>query len=168
MLDTAIRPGEAFSLDRDGVHGGHIIVRGKMGEERVPVSKKARDALLRHMTIYRRGPKGLWPQKTQGGFVGMLRRAFKDAGIKKGFPYMLRHTTATLMTDAGASAIDIKQLLRHTTMRMTERYIEQSLTRVAEAQRRFGPLTNWEGSYQQVLHLVGDEGEHVGDLMGNS
>lgn len=154
MLDTGIRPGEAYGLRREDIRGGEIVVRGKVGERRVPLSRKAREALLRWMMQH--GGSKLWTQESQRGFVLMLKRAFKDAGVK-GTPYMLRHTTATIMNANGASAFDVQRQLGHSTTRMTERYIAQSVERQAEAQRRFGPLADWEECYQQLLNLLPDE-----------
>lgn len=151
MLDTAARPGEAYSLKRENIHGSYAITYGKMGEERVPLSRKSREALLRWMMIHP-GP-GLWRQKTLRGFESMLRRAFARAGVK-GFPYMLRHTAATLLHENGAQDIDVQRLMRHRTMRMTERYVQQSLARVSEVQRRYGALADWEESYQGVFNLA--------------
>jgi len=155
MLDTMIRPGEAFNLRPPDIHAGHVVFHGKRGERQLPISPQTQRALLALPPgeVLWRGRKG---PLTREGFKQMIKRAERRAGLSGG-GYKLRHTAATLFLRRGGDAINLKRLLGHTSMAMTERYVDQSLEMLAEAQRRFSPIADYQGSYQPALTLVEQE-----------
>ncbi|NPA40576.1 MAG: site-specific integrase, partial [Thermodesulfobacteria bacterium] len=52
-----------------------------------------------------------------------LERACRKAGLKKVFPYMLRHTFAVLCLKSGIDIYDLKEMLGHSDIKTTERYL---------------------------------------------
>lgn len=62
---------------------------------------------------------------TSVGAWSIIKKAYDKAGLS-GDVHKLRHTTASLMADNGASAFDIKDHLRHTSVTTSQKYVALS------------------------------------------
>lgn len=124
FLDNGIRLAEAATLQQVNVGERTIKVTGKEGEEEVPISPDVRD-LLRQL-----GPGPVFKaydiqQFSKSGMGTLIRRILTRAEVstrKKG-PHILRHTFARVFLMSGGDAISLKNILRHSTLTMTERYV---------------------------------------------
>jgi integrase len=62
----------------------------------------------------------------QGRRIGSIKRSFRTAcqraGIDDFHPHDLRHTCAAWLVQAGRPLTEIRDLLRHSTIEMTEKY----------------------------------------------
>jgi len=121
---AGLRLGEIMRLQPGDVKHGAIVVRpGKTGRARlVPVHPAIRTA-LRRLPI----PCGwrwiLRHFERSRAAVGLTHVRFHD----------LRHTHATWLLDAGADPITVRDLLGHSSLGVTSRYLHRDLARLKRA-----------------------------------
>lgn len=159
-LNTGCRKNELLKLTWDCVDFavGCIRLEGentKNGKRRVvPLSEIARSALAnREKFRTEHCPKSLWcsadkdgerVQYMQNGFESACKRA----GISDFHVHDMRHTCASWLVSAGVSMPELKALLGHSSIEMTERYAHlapENLGRVAKTLDRLqsgASLTN--------------------------
>lgn len=149
LVDTGIRIGEAANLTFDDVFDGYILVKGKTGERKVPISPSVRD-MLRSL-----GEEGrIFPVKPET-LTRKVRLAFRKAGLE-GSAHTLRHTFATLWK---GSDLALKAILGHSSFRMVEWYSHHRESKAIEQHRQFSPLAILRGNggnggsqeYQELL-----------------
>jgi len=152
LLDTGLRVSELASLAVEDVdmNTGSIVVRhGKGGKQRiVHIGSKAQKALWKYMTIYRKSEsKSLFINRCgeQLDAVGVkifIKRLGESAKVSVS-PHKLRHTFAISYLRAGGDVFSLQYLLGHSTLSMTQRYL-QSLNAddAINAHRKFSPLDN--------------------------
>lgn len=146
LVYTGMRAGEASALRVEDVdlavgviHVQRSFSPGKSGEliEQTPKSHKTRtvplpSALLPYLSEALKGKRRgeLVFTGPRGGrlSVSNVRRSARWDEVRRVLErpdlriHDLRHTLATLLFDAGASANDVQAILGHSTMQMTERY----------------------------------------------
>jgi len=107
-------------------HGAIAVRPGKTGRARlVPVHPAIRTA-LRRLPI-------------SCGWRWILRhfeRARAAAGLAHVRFHDLRHTNATWLLDAGADPITVRDLLGHSSLGVTSRYLHRDMARLKRAVRR--------------------------------
>jgi site-specific recombinase XerD len=152
FLDTGLRVSELASLNIDDMdmNTGSIVVRhGKGGKQRVVhIGSKAQKALWKYITIYRRSEsKSLFINRSGEpleviGIKILIKRLGISARVKVS-PHKLRHTFAISYLRAGGDVFSLQYLLGHSTLQMTQRYL-QSLNAddAINAHRKFSPLDN--------------------------
>jgi site-specific recombinase XerD len=153
MLDSGIRVAELVNLVLDDINldtGSIIIRKGKGNKQRiVRVGTKAQKALWQYVNLYHRGDtKSLFTDPSGvslgvGGVELMVRRLGKKCGLKEVHVHRLRHTFAISFLRAGGDVFSLQYLLGHSTLAMTQRYL-QSLNAddAAKAHKRCSPLDN--------------------------
>ncbi|NQT74055.1 MAG: tyrosine-type recombinase/integrase [Chloroflexi bacterium] len=152
LLDCGLRISELASLTIDdvSVNSGILLIRhGKGGKQRtVRMGSQAQKALWRYLSIYRKGDSNKLFLTRSGepldvvGIKMMVKRLGNKANIKV-HPHKLRHTFAISFLRAGGDAFSLQYLLGHSTLQMTQRYL-QSLNAddAINAHRKFSPLDN--------------------------
>ena len=152
LLDTGLRVSELASLTLNDVNmnDGSILVRhGKGSKQRVVhIGTKAQKALWKYMTIYRKSDSNSLLVNRAGerldavGIKILVRRLGEKAKISV-HPHKLRHTFAISFLRAGGDVFSLQYLLGHSTLQMTQRYL-QSLNAddAINAHRKFSPLDN--------------------------
>ncbi len=155
FLDTGLRVSELANLRLDDVDmktGSILIRKGKGGKQRiVRIGNKAQKALWRYVTLYRRGNSESLFLNKSGEVVGVrgikltICRIGKNAGIEGVHVHRLRHTFAISFLRAGGDVFSLRYLLGHSTLQMTQRYL-QSLNAddAMKAHKRFSPLDNMD------------------------
>jgi len=134
LYSSGIRVGElvALNLDQLELDLGIARVMGKGRKERiVPVGLKAKEALKAYLE--ERGPSDRGKPlflNTRGGrltarSVGRLvkKYTFVSGIFRKVSPHSLRHTFATHLLDAGANIREIQEMLGHSSLSTTQRYL---------------------------------------------
>jgi len=138
LVDAGLRISELVNIklsDLD-VQQRFITVFGKGQKQRVvPVSRITMRELLRYLDRFRQGngytdSPYLFPDQ-YGGSVSInsiqqyLRRLAQRAGLGevKVTPHIFRHTAATHAAAQGANAFIIKEMLGHSSMQTTMRYV---------------------------------------------
>jgi len=139
MLDGGLRLAEVATLLADDVHieDGWLRVKGKGNKERiVPFGRNLQQVLLRYVTTFR-PPAASRPERfilsvqgealTNWGIEEVVQRLGKSAGVNGLHPHLLRHTFATnfLLYNCG-DAFRLQQILGHTTLEMTRRYVHMA------------------------------------------
>jgi len=144
LLSTGIRRGEAVSITLDDLdlENGQVLIKGKGGKQRVlPLTEQAIEAIqayLPHRT--RDGSRHLFVSAygghpIQGRVVNaMLATTIQRAGLAgQGItPHKLRHTFATHLIRNGVDVRTVQELLGHSDIQTTARYLHSD-TRTKQA-----------------------------------
>lgn len=152
LLDTGIRIGELANLELHHVQWieSSLKVKGKSGERTVPFGRKTKAAVknyvdkertaaspsVRHVFLNASGDE-LRVERAKQQFTRLARRA--DIKTSKVGPHQMRHTFAVEFIRAGGDAFSLQQILGHSTLEMTRRYVHLAQTDLREAHRRFSP-----------------------------
>ncbi len=146
-LNTGCRKGELLRLDwtRVDLQAGLIRLEADhtktLKRRSVPLNKDARDAIVsRSRFRARHCPESPWVFcHADGSIVRDVKRSFatacRRAGIEDFRIHDLRHTCAAWLVSAGVPLTAVRDLLGHTTVKMTERYahLAPELVRAAVA-----------------------------------
>ena len=155
FLDTGLRVSELTNLTIDDVNmddGSLLIRHGKGGKQRiVRIGTRAQKALWKYITLHRpndnnnahrlfinRGGESL-------GLLGIkiLIKRLGDKAKVKVHPHKLRHTFAISFLRAGGDVFSLQYLLGHSTLSMTQRYLQSlNANDAANAHKKFSPLDN--------------------------
>jgi len=135
MLYGGLRIGEVLSLTPFNFQGNSLIFRGKGRKERtIPLEGKLSKVLdyLNCFPLFRdRESK----TAREMALRRRLKRVSKEAGIKEFTPHRLRHTFGTMIAEAGFDAFTIKELLGHSSIKTSSKYVKVSEKRKREAVR---------------------------------
>jgi site-specific recombinase XerD len=152
LLDCGLRVSELAALTTDDVNmndGSIVVKHGKGGKQRiVHVGTKAQKALWKYLAVYRTSEsKSLFINKVGEpldvvGVKILVKRLGERAKVSVS-PHKLRHTFAISFLRAGGDVFSLQYLLGHSTLQMTQRYV-QSLNAddAIKAHRKFSPLDN--------------------------
>lgn len=138
---TGLRPQELRGLTRNHIqeqNGGAFIVMerhktslsARTPKPRcVPLSREAVEILARQLDRHATSPyiflNGHGTPYTAGTFRQRLERACVRAGIPKRSPYALRHYFGTKQAGAGLNQTILAQVMGHTTVVTTMRYVDE-------------------------------------------
>ncbi|MCW5875090.1 MAG: tyrosine-type recombinase/integrase [Anaerolineales bacterium] len=151
MADTGVRRAELCGLnwgDVDVKKGTIAIREGKGGKFRTVIAGvRTRRALLKYRrTIAAEASAPVLQTRSGGrmthaGLRSMLLRIGKRAGIHLS-PHMLRRTFATLSLRAGMNPLHLQGLLGHSSLEMTNHYVQMLDDDLQVAHKAFGPIDN--------------------------
>ncbi|MGA7770480.1 MAG: site-specific integrase [Candidatus Sulfotelmatobacter sp.] len=149
LIDTALRPEEAFRMTWENVHfkpaegsqyGRIFNPFGKTKLSRRTVSMTARVAALLSMRHEAAGkPKTGWafPADTASEHVDSLksqhRKALKVSGVKAFVLYDLRHSMLTRLGEAGCDSFTIQKIAGHASITTSAKYVHPSDERLEGA-----------------------------------
>ncbi len=152
FLDTGLRISELANLTLDDVNmdNASLFIRhGKGGKQRVVrIGVKAQKALWKYITLYRRGISNRLFLNRSGGAMSLfgmkiLIKRLGDKAKVKVHPHQLRHTFAISFLRAGGDVFSLQYLLGHSTLSMTQRYLQSlNANDAANAHKKFSPLDN--------------------------
>ncbi len=159
LLDTGIRRGELVSLTLTDIQwrDGWLNVRGKTGERTVPIGSRAKRALRRYIDEERKAahPGEMQVFLAESGeplarepVTRCLNRIVREAGItrEKVGPHTFRHTFAVEYLRAGGDVFSLQQILGHTKLDMTMRYVHYAKNDIKHAHSRFSPTDRFLGA----------------------
>lgn len=151
LADSGLRRAELCALNWEDIdmQSGTIHVRkGKGGKARVVmVGAKTRRALLRYRREVRASPNSPVIQTKDGfrftfsGLRSTLLRISKRSGVPI-TPHALRRTFATLSLRAGMNPLHLQGLLGHSSLEMTNHYVQMLDDDLQVAHKAFGPIDN--------------------------
>jgi len=142
MLTAGLRRSEVgtIRLEDADLEGGLLLVRGKGAKQRmVPLMPQTAQALQEYLAVQPQAEQRpylfLSPQgrRLANDFVNRaLRRILTRAGLTKRItPHMLRHTFATHLVRNGVDVRTVQELLGHSDLETTARYLHSD-TRAKE------------------------------------
>ncbi|TAM46261.1 MAG: site-specific integrase [Gammaproteobacteria bacterium] len=161
-LNTGCRRGELLGLEwrRVDLQRGLLYLEGdhtKSGRRRyVPLNQAARGALLSRMRFRAKYcPASPWVFAARSGKrIQSVKTAFASAceaaGIEDFRIHDLRHTCAAWLVSAGVPLPEVRDLLGHSTVTMTERYAHLAPENVRAAVQRLDGLH--ESGHGEVIH----------------
>ncbi len=166
-LHTGCRMNELLKLDwrRVDWHNALIALEGedtKAARRRtVPLNDVALAALRRRARyVATHCPGSPWVfAKRNGQRLGAIREGFKSAcktaGITNFRIHDLRHTCASWLVSEGVPLADVKEVLGHSTIKMTERYAHLAPHRARDAVARLHSQScDSESPVHRVEHLL--------------
>lgn len=153
LLDTGARISEALGIKVDDVlfQENRIYLRNTKTHlnRYVPVSEQLKAVLKRYLQIHDNMSEYVFctldgSQLSRNTVRQILHNYGKKAGIKniRCSPHTFRHTFAKFYILNGGDAFSLMQILGHTTMDMTRRYVRLFSTDIIEKHRKFSPLKN--------------------------
>ncbi len=148
FLDLGPRASECCNLTWNDISpDGFIVLRGKTGEDTLPLSDVTLRLLLDlrpeqiagedHVFVGRKGPLTYW------GLYQLVRRICRRVGIdgKRASPHTFRHTFGTLYASAPDCDPKVLQaLMRHADKKTTDRYIHNNPWRLKHNHAECTPL----------------------------
>jgi site-specific recombinase XerD len=152
LIDTGMRESELLGLDINNIdyRSGAIKIRGKGEKERiVHINDKARQALWHYMLL--RDVKCQQKETilflseelrplTRTGILTIIRKIGHAAGIKKVNIHKFRHSAAIEFLRSGGNLATLQQMLGHTNVSTTMRYLTAlNADDVVAAHRQFSP-----------------------------
>lgn len=152
FLDTGLRLSELINLTLDDLNSdtGSILVRhGKGNKQRVVrIGNVAQKALWRYITVCRKGNsnrlflnRGGEPFDFYG--VSIFLKRLGDRTKVQLHAHKLRHTFAISFLRAGGDVFSLQYLLGHTSLSMTQRYLQSlGVDDAMRAHKKFSPLDN--------------------------
>lgn len=81
-----------------------------------------------------------------------LRKYCVNRGVKPRGPHSLRHSFARLYIKNGGDAFSLQQILTHSTMNMTQKYVRLFADDLRKPIENFSPLDNFKGNNYQVIN----------------
>lgn len=158
LVDIGPRADECASLIWDDVMPGFIVLKGKTGERKVPISdaterqlealRSANGTGCHHVFLGRSGPL------TYEGIYKLVRRLCCQAGItgRRASPHTFRHTFGTNYAAAeGCDPKVLQDIMGHRDFKTTLRYIQNNPRRMALNHQRCSPLKALDGIAQGNL-----------------
>ncbi|MBI2787336.1 MAG: tyrosine-type recombinase/integrase [Elusimicrobia bacterium] len=153
MMDSGLRVSEATSLEADRIDwlNCSVTVMGKGRKERtVPFSATTAQALLEYARARSQG-RVQSPQIFLGRTGKPIERTLvrklmvrygKLAGIEgvRVSPHTLRHTFAVFYVRNGGDSFSLQEILGHSTLEMTRRYVHLARRDLSEQHKKFSPV----------------------------
>ena len=93
---------------------------------------------------------------TDSGRQLLFRRLAKSSGVKRLHAHLLRHTFAVNFLMNGGDAFTLQQILGHTTLEMTKRYVNLASAHVMVQHKRFSPVDQM--GLRQITRAVSNQG----------
>jgi site-specific recombinase XerD len=158
MMDSGLRVSEATCLEADRVDwlNCSVTVMGKGRKERtVPFSARTAQALLEYARARSQG-RVQAPQFFLGRTGRAMERTLvrklmvrygKAAGIEgvRVSPHTLRHTFAVFYIRNGGDSFSLQEILGHSTLEMTKRYVHLARRDLSEQHKKFSPIQALQG-----------------------
>ncbi|MCX5977327.1 MAG: tyrosine-type recombinase/integrase [Coprothermobacterota bacterium] len=146
LISTGIRAGELISMQIGNINlvDNTFVVNGKTGLRPVCLdkpTKKSIELYLRH----RPSPSSPWLFQNSdgsrlyyGGLRGIIRRLEKATGIRL-YLHLFRHSFATAAARAGATVLEIQELLGDKTQAAAVKYVHLNLKDLKKTHAKFTP-----------------------------
>jgi integrase/recombinase XerC len=139
------RQGGCVSLDLYGVWYGIWHVNGirrciRLGDYELPTRERAREALSAYLAD--KLPKSEKPKSTRGltarSIYRIVVRIAKRAGVAGVHPHTFRHSMATHLLNRGADIRFVMELLGHTSLMTTQKYLHVAIERLQKVHELLG------------------------------
>jgi site-specific recombinase XerD len=154
LLDTGMRASELCGLRMEqlDLFGHRATILGKGNKHRaVHFGAKTARALRSYLRFEERTPADAVFQTAKnqhagqpmraGGLLQVIEHLGKLAGVQavRCSPHTLRHTFAVEFLRNGGNVFSLKEILGHTSLHMTNRYVALAQADIEQQQRRYAP-----------------------------
>ncbi len=126
--------------EKDG-NGKRVMRTIRLGDYEIPNRERAREALDTYLDL-----KGKLPEKEPDtlplgkmGVYRMIVQTARRAGITGVHPHILRHSMATHCIDHGMDIRHVQELLGHTSLMATQKYLHLSTANLKRVHTKFFP-----------------------------
>lgn len=150
LYGLGVRISEALAMNTSDAHAERIVVLGKGGKERsLPVPKPVRKALtdLYEKVPHKNGDEALFINQRLGQRLSpraaqlILKQVRQELGLPEHLtPHTLRHCYATHLLQNGADIRTLQELLGHSSLSATERYLAVGAKELKQAHNKAHPL----------------------------
>lgn len=141
-LDNGVRVGEIGNMTEWDLGPDYMMVQGKVGMRRLPLSED-----VRRMMIGLGDGDRIWISRwnaplTTWGIQQVYHRLYKRAGItgRKLGPHTLRHTFATVYVREGGNLRRLQEIMGHQSIQTTEIYLHLAGLDVKSDHLQFSPF----------------------------
>ena len=161
MLDSGLRKCEVVNLTLNHIFlsENYIIVLGKGNKERyVPIGVNTKRYLVKYLA---RRPKNATTEYvfltnknthiTDNTIKQMFRKLKQDTLITRIRPHLLRHTFATRFLENGGTAYSLQQILGHTTLEMSKKYVHLTTLKNYSNYTNYSLLDNMQKSPKPLI-----------------
>ena len=137
MLNTGMRPAEIYAMRNENVHPEFVFIpngKTRFARRSIPLTEQAREVLLRRKGEARNG--WLFPHRTDPERHMIICRSFLSVTRSLGLDfrlYDLRHTFGSRAVMAGVDLPTLKELMGHSTVTRTMRYVHPTPQHKREA-----------------------------------
>lgn len=149
LYGSGLRASELVALPRNAIvpDKPFIIIKGKGGKERlIPVSNRAREAVIEWLPFVPAKSRFLFPSRT--GHISRIRlfQIIKALAAQAGLdpakvsPHVLRHAFATHLLAGGANLRALQAMLGHVDIATTQIYTHVDSSRLVELVNKRHPL----------------------------
>jgi len=135
MLYGGLRIGEVLSLTPFNFQGNSLIFKGKGRKERTIPLEGELSKVLDYLYLFPLFKERESKTARELALRRKLKRVSKEAGVKEFTPHRLRHTFGTIIAEAGFDAFTIRELLGHSSIKTSSKYVKVSEKRKREAVR---------------------------------
>lgn len=153
LLDTGVRASElcGISFGNVDIVNRKAVVLGKGNKQRAVFFSRETGRMLwrclRSREIDQESPLFQSERSehlTRFGLAQLIERLGHDAKIEavRCSPHTIRHTFAVMFLRAGGSVFTLKEMLGHTDLAMTNRYVALAQADVQNQHRQFSPVEN--------------------------
>lgn len=151
-FDCGLRLAEMVRLQIEDIMFDLKLIRvsGKGSKHRIlPMSDALEFYLNRYLSFYENKKIGqllvsrLDENISIFAISSLFKRIKKKYKLPKFNPHLLRHSYATLYLVNGGDSLSLQQLLGHTTLNMTSRYVHLSQSMKLLQQKQYSPLSNY-------------------------
>lgn len=148
LLDTGARSGEMVGIKVGDIEflNRRVRVLGKGNKERtLSFQGRTARALMDYLRERAKRPedlafRGIRGPLTQSGVRQIVAGLGEQAGIRKCHPHKLRHTFAIEFLRSGGNVFTLQQILGHTHLQMTQRYVAIAQADVEVQHRKHSPV----------------------------
>lgn len=152
LLDTAVRVNEMVNIELQDVKENEIIIRKTKTffERIVPISKKLKEQMDIYIKIRGKADTEKLLINVDGkelkkrSVQTRIEHYGKLSGIKdvRVSCHTFRHTSVKLFIQNGGNSFHLQQLLGHTSLEITKKYVNLWTTDVAESHKKYSALNN--------------------------
>ncbi len=146
---SGLRRAEIVGLRMENVFRDFVVVRGKGSKERiVPITKEVYDLIRCYLSRVRIVDREYLLLQDDGRPItictvkDLFARLKKKSDIPRLHAHLLRHTFATLYYENGGDIHNLSDVLGHSTLTMTEKYMHLSRLAVLRDFDRLSPARN--------------------------
>jgi integrase/recombinase XerD len=156
IIDSGPRITEALTLKKQSIFDGYIVVDGKEGERKIPISEETRLQLLALVNSDGKSDYVFSGQRghlTSSGAYHIIAKYMRQAHISapKLGPHRLRHAFGKNYIENGGDLRSLQKIMGHADMKTTQIYVNLAEKAIIAKHHQFTPLRSIQAAAQYTL-----------------